>query len=173
MSEVSPAVRMAMEISYVFGLIADSLGVVISSCTLVVLFRGIRAKTMIMQSTFITIIVLLLMGSLGFLIYNISSKYSEVESMFYVGVVGKFFQNVQYIVIWMFTFMYYNAASMLHHPPGVTNPAELAEFRNQTAFRNKAMNRVVISLMVGLNLLCVGCLLKGKALPNNIQKTKA
>jgi hypothetical protein len=69
--------------------------------------------------------------------------------------------------------MYYNAASMLHHPPGVTNPAELAEFRNQTAFRNKAMNRVVISLMVGLNLLCVGCLLKGKALPNNIQKTKA
>lgn len=69
--------------------------------------------------------------------------------------------------------MYYNAASMLQHPTGVTNAADLAEFRNKTAFRNKVINRVIITLIICLNLFCVGCLLKGGALPNNIQATKA
>lgn len=61
--------------------------------------------------------------------------------------------------------MYYNAATLLIQPPGITSAADIAEFKNEKARRNKIMNYIVLVSLFSANIISFVCLFKGGSLP--------
>ncbi len=64
--------------------------------------------------------------------------------------------------------MYYNAATYLIQPPGVTSQTDIAEIKNEKARRNKVINYTVLISLFSLNLISFIFLVKGGSLPTNI-----
>jgi positive regulator of sigma E activity len=83
-------------ISYAVGLIVYSTSALACMLGLMVLIRGYYRKEMILQPNFVVIIVLLLWGSLGFVIINIASYKinshidDQNKALFILGCFGKF-----------------------------------------------------------------------------------
>jgi hypothetical protein len=64
--------------------------------------------------------------------------------------------------------MYYNAATLLIQPPGVTSVADIAEFKSEKARRNKIVNYVVLLSLFAANIISFVCLIIGKELPTRV-----